>query len=238
VAPEIISGDRTAAGKVSVGVKLNVGCGPVQPAGWINVDGSMRAWLVARLPRLDRALVRLGVLPVTDFENVTFERLERRWRWRDGSVDAIYAGELLEHFAAESGRAFLAECFRVLKPGGILRIRVPDNARFWRNYLAEYEAARQRPQADWTADHSRWVEMFFRDICVRRRWLGSFGHFHKWAYDEVSLIKALEGTGFEQVRRRDYLDSAIADVRAVEVRDDLIVEAVRPSAPPAPARWR
>ena len=38
---------------------LNLGCGPVSPQGWVNVDGSNRAWLASRLPLLDGLLVRL-----------------------------------------------------------------------------------------------------------------------------------------------------------------------------------
>src|SRR5262245_32106007 len=40
-------------------MRLNLGCGPIQPEGWINVDGSNRAWLATRFPRLDRILTKL-----------------------------------------------------------------------------------------------------------------------------------------------------------------------------------
>src|SRR5262249_8695383 len=122
----------------------------------------------------------------------------------------------------------LRECLRVLCAGGVLRVRVPDNARFWRNYLAEYDAVHARARAEWSDAHARWVEMFFRDVGVPHRWLGSFTHVHKWMWDEVSLTVALERAGFGAVERRAFLDSAIPDVAAVEVRDDLIIEATKP----------
>ena len=137
-------------------------------------------------------------------------------------------GEVLEHFTREDGEHLLRECFRVLRPGGVLRLRVPDNARFWANYLAEYEAVRARPRDQWTTDHSRWVAMFFREICVRSRPLRSMGHYHKWMYDEVSLIKTLHDLGFQDPQRMAYHTSRISDVASVEVRDDLIVETVKP----------
>jgi len=212
-----------------VAVRLNLGCGPVQPAAWTNVDGSLRAWLVSHVGLLDRLGVALGLLPATDFTSVRYERLERRWTWPDRTVDAVYAGEILEHFTKEDGMFFLSECFRVLKPGGIVRIRVPDNARFWRNYVTEHEAMLQRPRSEWTLEHTRWIDMFYRDICVRRpSRFGSFGHFHKYGYDDILLIRSLEQVGFERARRREFLDSDIPDIDAVEVRDDLIVEAVKP----------
>jgi predicted SAM-dependent methyltransferase len=46
--------------------------------------------------------------------------------WPDSSVDLIIASHFLEHITRAEGDQFLKECFRVLKPGGILRITVPD----------------------------------------------------------------------------------------------------------------
>jgi predicted SAM-dependent methyltransferase len=210
-------------------VKLNLGCGPVQPAGWVNVDNSYRARLATRLPFLDRALVALRLIDPTDFcAGLRAVDLERTLPWPTGSVDAIYGGEVLEHFTRARGQSLLGECSRVLRPGGVLRLRVPDNARFWRNYLDEFDAVVRRPRIEWTDEHSKWVQMFFREICVEPRYLKSFGHYHKWMYDEVSLCLAFERVGLIQVQRMPYLDSRIPDVAAVEVRDDLIVEGIKP----------
>lgn len=211
-------------------MKLNLGCGPVHADGWVNVDGSNRAWLASRLPWLDRILVKLRILSPTEFTpEIRQANLLRRFPWSDASVDAIYMGEVLEHFTAQQGEHVLRECYRVLKPGGVLRLRVPDHARFWTNYVQEYEAVRARPRDQWSLEHTRWTAMYFREICVRRpRPWQSMGHFHKWMYDEVSLLLLLEAIGFRQAERRDLHDSRIPQVEAVEVRPDLIVEATRP----------
>jgi predicted SAM-dependent methyltransferase len=140
-------------------------------------------------------------------------------------------GEVLEHFTAQEGLHLLGECWRVLKPGGTIRVRVPDNARFWRNYLKEFDEAHQRPRQEWTVNHTRWIDLFFRDICVRPKLWRSIGHYHKYMYDEISLIRTLEGVGFIGAERRGFLDSAIEDVRVVETRDDLTVEATKPTTP-------
>src|SRR5262245_48880742 len=95
-------------------LKLNLGCGHVQPAGWGNVDDSYRAWLASRLPFLDRLLVRLRLLPITEFNrHVCYFNLERHFPWRDGSVHAIYLGEILEHFTPAMGQRVMRECFRI-----------------------------------------------------------------------------------------------------------------------------
>ena len=209
--------------------RLNVGCGPVQPDGWVNVDNSQRARLRRWLPPVDWALVRLGLIPPTEFTSATRNfNLLARWPLADNSIGAIYGGEVFEHFTRTDGQRFLGQCFRVLAPGGVLRLRVPDNYIFWKKYVQEYEAAHETPPAGWTGEHARWVDMFFREICVRPRLLGSFGHFHKWAYDEISLTLAFRAAGFAQVERKAYHDSRIPGIQAVEVRDNLIIEGVKP----------
>jgi predicted SAM-dependent methyltransferase len=209
-------------------VKLNLGCGPIQPPGWVNVDGSNRAWLVSKAPWLDSLLVSLRVFPGTDFDStrLTWADLTRRFPWEDGSVSAIYLGEVVEHFTMEQAEHIFRESRRVLTPGGIIRVRVPDNAAFWSNYLHEYAGVRSRPRKDWDDNHSRWVRMFFGDICVGRLppW-ASIGHFHKWMWDEVSLCVALDRAGFAGACRMGFRESGIPGIEQVEARDDLIVEA-------------
>lgn len=214
-------------------LRLNLGCGHVHPPGWVNVDDSNRARLASRLPWLDRLLVAARLLPPTEFGAATVcADLTRRLPWPDDAAGAVYMGEVLEHLTREQGRALLGECLRVLAPGGVVRLRVPDNARFWANYLDEYREVRARPRDAWSPDHSRWVDMFFRDICVRPRPLRSMGHYHKYMYDDVSLTLLLEEVGFRDVERMAFHRSRIGDVAAVETRDDLIVEAIKPEPSP------
>lgn len=179
---------------------------------------------------MDRSLTALRIIPPTEFNKRTrFANLNRPLPWLTNLVDAIYLGEVLEHFTRSEGEQLLAECFRILKPSGILRIRVPDNARFWRNYLTDFDACYSLPRSKWTDKHSIWIERFFRDIAVRRKLLASFGHYHKWMYDEISLILLLEKLGFTDVERHHLHDSRIEGIAAVEVREDLIVEGIKPS---------
>jgi predicted SAM-dependent methyltransferase len=211
------------------GAKLNLGCGHVQPAGWINVDGSNRAWLASRLPQVDKTLVRLGLLAPTEFcRDTVWANLLRPFPWPDDSVEAIYMGEMLEHFTRQEADHILAQCHRVLKPGGHLRLRVPDHANFWRHYVEQYETVRGKPREQWNLDHTKWTRMCFDTMCVARPkpWQ-SMGHFHKWMYDDVSLILTLEAARFRNAERRRFHDSDIPGIDVVELRDDLIVEAVK-----------
>jgi SAM-dependent methyltransferase len=42
------------------------------------------------------------------------------------SVDAINSSHVVEHLEPQAARNFYAECYRALKPGGVLRISTPD----------------------------------------------------------------------------------------------------------------
>ena len=211
--------------------KLNLGCGHIQPHGWINVDGSIRAYVASRVSWADRLLTTLRIVPASEFNrNTVWVNLQKKFPWADNTIDCVYLGEVLEHFTRQDGFRLVSECFRVLKAGGVIRLRVPDNARFWRNYVAAFDSNYAKPREERTDDHSRWVEMFFRDICVRRGLVGSYGHYHKWMYDEISLVRTLDKIGFVNVSRRQFLDSSIPDVKSVESHEDLTVEATKPRA--------
>lgn len=211
------------------GPKLNLGCGPVQPAGWVNIDGSNRARLAGKLPLLDRTLVKLGVLRETEFgPHMKVHDLFKPLPYAADSVACIYAGELWEHFERADAERLTRECQRVLAPGGVLRICVPDGPTFWARYLELYAEEMDRPRAERSAERlQQHVQLFFHDIQTRRIWLGSLGHTHKWQYDEVQLVALLERCGFADVERMRFHCSRIPDVNQVERSDFLIVEGVK-----------
>lgn len=220
----------TTNGEIPDGPKLNLGCGPVQPEDWVNVDGSNRAWLASRFNWADNLLVKLKAISPTEFSSKTrYCNLFKGIPYPDNSVACVYAGELWEHFEYPDAEKLTREVFRVLKPKGVLRICVPDGAEFWGKYMSLLEEEMAKPPAQRSAKRLReHVQMFFNDICTRKKFLGSMGHTHKWNFDEVQLIELLENCGFSPVERRAFHDSRIPDVRKVERSDFLIVEGVKP----------
>jgi predicted SAM-dependent methyltransferase len=83
-------------------VKLNLGCGPNAKDGWVNIDLFN-----------DKADLRLD--------------LREPWPFPDNSVSYIYSEHAFEHFEfhLEVPR-FLGQAIRVLVPGGIFDVVVPD----------------------------------------------------------------------------------------------------------------
>lgn len=69
-------------------------------------------------------------------------------------MDIVYHSHLLEHLDQEEGENLTKECLRVLKPGGILRISVPDLERICQDYLLSLQSVDQnikfaQVNADW-----------------------------------------------------------------------------------------
>jgi ubiquinone/menaquinone biosynthesis C-methylase UbiE len=84
-------------------MRLNLGCGKDRPAGWENVD-------------LENA-------------DVCLDLDTHPWPWADGSVERIYASHIIEHLKDFAN--FMAECHRVLEPGGELVLETPHPLCEW-----------------------------------------------------------------------------------------------------------
>jgi predicted SAM-dependent methyltransferase len=211
------------------GLHLNLGCGPVQPAGWINIDGSNRAYLASNLHWIDNLMVKCRIIPPTHFsKSIKYCNLLKGIPYPNNSIACIYAGELWEHFERPDALNLTKECFRVLKPKGVLRVCVPDGPTFWGKYLEIYHKEMSKPRKDRNAkplvEHT---QMFFNEICTRKRYLGSMGHTHKWNFDEVQLIEMFEVSGFSCVERMQFQKSRIPDIDCIERSDFLIVEGIK-----------
>lgn len=90
---------------------LNLGCGSFVHEDWTNVD------FVSYDKRVLAHNLLLGI------------------PFKGNSFDAVYHSHVLEHFPKNQALPFLKECYRVLKPGGWLRVVVPDLEKLCREYL-------------------------------------------------------------------------------------------------------
>jgi len=93
----------------------------------------------------------------------------------DASCAAVYSSHVLEHFNRAQAPRFLRECWRVLRPGGILRLVVPDLETIARLYLENLQAAlagdaQAARQYDWMM-----LELF--DQMVREESGGEMLHY-------------------------------------------------------------
>jgi predicted SAM-dependent methyltransferase len=152
------------------------------------------------------------------------------------SVDVIYSSHTLEHFGRQAGEDLIRECFRVLRPGGMVRIIVPDLRRLAQSYVdgdREVFGERDELLADafasgiYSHPHpASWVRQ------KARRLLRADDGGHKWMYDEETLTARLRDAGFVDIIRVERGQGRDAEVAALDLRPGyhLHVEAVKPGS--------
>ncbi len=118
----------------------NIGCGVVFHADWDNFDYHPHD---VRVRRLD---------------------LGRPLPFAPSVYQACYLSHVLEHLPRERVPGLLAEIFRSLRPGGTLRLVVPDLETIVRLYLRELEAAASDPEA---APRHEWMTLELIDQLAR-----------------------------------------------------------------------
>lgn len=201
---------------------VHLGCGPYAvPGHWEDYDGSWNA-KINLLPSVLRRAIRFvyglsGRQAVVYPPHVRYLDLHRRLPFPDGTVTGIYASHVWEHLYFEDAVIVTRECLRVLRPGGIIRLVVPDLRRFCEDYLS----AGNRPEAAFELHR----KLLFRE--TRReasRLLQLYSaiadlHSHKFMYDPAALGALLKGAGFTQPELRGYLESALPYLAEVESRD-------------------
>lgn len=192
---------RLANLRRSHGLRVNVACGPHVLPGFVSLD-----------------LFPCG-------PEVVGWDCRRRLPLAAGSADGIRAEHFIEHLEPrEELPAFLTDCLRVLRPGGVLRVIVPDAERFVQAYCRGdasgfRELAVPDPFPDDLPTRMDIVNHVFH------QW-----HEHRWGYDFETLAHRLRRAGFAQVHRMTYSsshDAALAQDLEVHAPYSLYVDAVK-----------
>jgi len=95
---------------VGPGLRLNLGCGQYKLKGFVNID---------QFANVDPDLV-------ADATGLPYD---------PDTVDEIYCGHMLEHLTWDEGQNALKHWLSILKPGGVIRIVVPNFDVLARNYF-------------------------------------------------------------------------------------------------------
>ena len=170
---------RLAKLRDSPELRLHLGSGFLSKPGWVDID-----------------LAGAPVDLVWDLKNgIPFA---------DGTVDAIFHEHLLEHLTLRNGFGLTMECHRALKPGGVLRVGVPNAGACLRSYagIGDPDWAQSRPTPMLA------VEALF------------YEHGHHAMFDEQLLTEELEAAGFVDVEAREFGDSRLSPCPDTEVRRD------------------
>lgn len=194
-------------------LRINIGCGVSGIPGWYNIDNSPTV-LLSRIP-FGRKLFRTPAWP----KDVRRHDVRKGLPFGDRSVSYIYSSHTFEHFTWDESVAITKQCYRVLRSGGVLRVGVPNLRLLIEDYLRD---------TDRQASH-RLVERLQLGHNLQD-FIHSGAH-HSQMFDEKSLLHLLESAGFTQPRVRQFRDSGIPDIQAIEPEEreceTLYVEATK-----------
>lgn len=121
---------------------LNIGCGERYHRDWTNID------IVSR----SKDVIEYDITKGIPYAKNTFQ--------------VVYHSHVIEHIPFEQVKVFIEDCYRVLKPNGIIRIAFPDLESITRIYLQALENANSNPTSE---NHSKyhWIKLELLDQMVR-----------------------------------------------------------------------
>ncbi|MCC7225365.1 MAG: glycosyltransferase [Burkholderiaceae bacterium] len=169
--------------------KLHLGCGDNLLKGWLNTD------LQPRKP---------GILQLDATRSLPFPR---------DSFEYVFSEHLVEHMPYPQGCRLLAECNRILKPGGVLRMATPDLAFLVGLYKPD-KSDLQQAFLDWSKEHFLPWAPNAEDTFVINNAMRDWGH--QFIYDDKVMRRALAEAGFANIERCKLMESQIVDLCQLE----------------------
>ena len=138
--------------------KLHLGCGNIHLKDFCNVD----------------ILPTIAVDVISDISKLS--------NFKNDSIELIYACHVLEHFSHDEAVKVLKRWFEVIKPGGELRISVPDIDRIVKIYSKNWQHFQ-------TPGNTPWIGLLYGGQ-------GDPYDFHKTGFNFCWMKYLLEEIGF------------------------------------------
>ena len=157
------------------GVKAHLGCWHRVIPGFIHVD-------LCDLPHIDYN---------SSIDSLPF--------FADAAVDLIYCSHALEYFDRDQARRVLKEWYRVLVPGGLLRLAVPNFEALIKVYQSSGEL-------------NSLLGPLYGKMQIPSTHGGYTTLYHKTTYDEASLRSLLQDCGFVSTEKWDWRNTEHAAV--------------------------
>lgn len=167
--------------------KLNLGCGEFRLDGWLNTD---------KFPIRYPSVLKLDV--------------SEKFELPDNSIDYIYSEHLFEHLTYREASNMLSECYRVLKPNGIIRIATP-NLEFLMDLYLHPEKEINKEFLEFDANRTGQPN---NPVYVINHFHTAWGH--KIIYDPETLKSFLESVGFKNIVQCEVGKSSHSELNNIE----------------------
>ena len=234
-------------------IKLNIGAGPnIFPYnGWINYDRELFTEYFSWLKSTDSLvpkdswqtdgpgslenLQKLQKFLLSNSIDYKIHDLRKPFLQHDNnSVDLIYVGQVIEHLnPIHEVSKFLNECFRMMKPGAVIRLTTPDFDLLLKSYLENKMDSFSKDQPVFYKDHDPMSQLAFIMFgatgpkCTFDNYEG-----HMFMFTKTSMTSALKNAGFKDIEFYSTLGKSKNDCIQKEVIDagishSFIVEACK-----------
>lgn len=191
--------------------KVNLACGLTCAQGWFNIDGSLSALLGSKQFTWWNKLIYKLAGSAKFYTFAEFNEVIRKKRTyfydlrygiplNDNSVQILYCSHFLEHLNKPDGARFIAECYRVLAKGGLMRLVLPD-----------LDIAIKQFQ---TKPAEKVLDLFF--------YTSDYADFaaHKYNYNFKLLATLLKKVGFKNIERQKYRQGQCPDLKLLDSYPD------------------
>jgi predicted SAM-dependent methyltransferase len=191
-------------------MNINLGCGNLWKADWRNLDGgpAARLMLFRGIPLLNRLLPRTTRQYPRDL--VVHDLRKTPLPFPDQSAASIFSGYAFEYISVTQTRAVLKDCWRILKPGGLIRLCQTDIATIVEAYVRGGHAGESAVEnADQflklaAPQHRQWSVRMFRRGGVQQ------------LFDKAKIEFLLAEAGFCSVLFYSQGEGECPDLKSVE----------------------
>lgn len=211
-----------------MGRYVQYGCGQIASDEWLNFDVSP----TLRLQKIP--LLRLFLKPYFDVnfpKNVKYGNIVKGLPCiSKDSCDAVFCSHVLEHLSLKSCRIALKNTYKILKPGGVFRVILPDLWPCVEKYIKEFE------QKDTNASIN-FINCTMMGTEKRLYGLKSFlktnygSEAHLWMWDKYSFAEEIRKAGFKIIKPYNFFDKKDKMFELVEEEerfiDSLAFEAIK-----------